>query len=177
LIRALARIRRRVPGAALLIVGDGPDRRRLESLAAGIEGHGSIRFAGAVSDEELPAYHAAADVFAMPCRSRLGGLEVEGFGIVFLEAAASGKPVVAGASGGAAEAVLDGETGLVIDGRRDDAVAEAISGLLLDPAQAERMGKAGRARAERTYAWPVLASRTSGFIREAVQGRTEGMGR
>lgn len=182
LIHALPRIRRRVPDAALLIVGNGPDRAYLDGLASDASARDAairdaIVFAGAVTDEELPAYHAAADVFAMPCRSRLGGLEVEGFGIVFMEAAASGKPVVAGASGGSAEAVLDGETGLVIDGRHEDAVAEAVSGLLLDPARAERMGKAGRARAERQFAWPVLAARTAGFLREAAEVGDKGVGR
>src|SRR5207245_8083084 len=92
LIRAMPRLLRRVPDAALLIVGGGPDRPRLDALAAEAP-RGSVAFAGEVPDAELPAHYAAADVFAVPCRSRLAGLEVTGFGIVFLEAAAAGKPV------------------------------------------------------------------------------------
>jgi len=166
LIRAMPRIRRRVPDAALLIVGGGPDRPRLEALAAGAPG-GTVVFAGEVPDGDLPAHYAAADVFAMPCRSRLGGLEVEGFGIVFLEAAAAGKPVVAGDSGGAAEAVRDGETGLVVDGRHQGAVAEAVASLLADPTRAAAMGKAGRARVERSFTWPRLAGTLARWLAEA----------
>jgi len=167
LIEAMETIRRRAPGATLLVVGGGPDRERLERLAAAAPA-GSVVFAGEVSDEQLPAYHAAADVFAMPCRSRLGGLEVEGFGIVFLEAGATGKAVVAGDSGGAAEAVEDGETGLVVDGRRIGRVAEAVSGVLLDPMRAGALGDAGRARAEREFAWPVLAERVGRVLKLAT---------
>jgi phosphatidylinositol alpha-1,6-mannosyltransferase len=169
LISSMGKIRARVPGATLLIVGDGPDAVRLRSMAASAD-PGSVIFAGAVSDEELPAYHSAADVFCMPCRSRLAGLEVEGFGIVFLEAAASGKPVVAGASGGAAEAVLDGETGFVIDGRAESAIVETVSSLLGDAELRDRMGKAGRRRAEDSYAWPILAERVSRVLRLAAGG-------
>ncbi len=165
LIRALPAIRRREPDAAMLIVGDGPDAARLRALAAD---HGpGVTFAGQVPDADLPAYHAAADVFAMPCRSRLGGLEVEGFGIVFLEAAAAGRPVVAGDSGGAAEAVADGETGLVVDGRNPGTVAEAVAGLLATPARAEAMGKAGRARVERLFTWPRLTNGLAQWLAEA----------
>ncbi len=166
LIRALPAIRRREPDAALLIVGDGPSRRGLEALA-GETPVGSLVFAGQVSDAELAAYHAAADVFAMPCRSRLAGLEVEGFGIVFLEAAAAGKPAVAGESGGAAEAVVDGETGLVVDGRHPGAVAEAVGSLLSNPSRAEAMGKAARARAERLFTWPRLTGRLARWLADA----------
>ncbi len=167
LIRAIPRILRRVPDAALLIVGGGPDRPRLEALAAEAP-PASVSFAGEVPDADLPAHYAAADVFAMPCRSRLGGLEVEGFGIVFLEAAAAGKPVVAGESGGAAEAVQDGETGLVVDGRHEGAVAEAVASLLADPGRAAAMGKAGRARVERSFTWPRLTETLARWLREAA---------
>jgi phosphatidylinositol alpha-1,6-mannosyltransferase len=169
LMRAMPRILRRVPDAALLIVGGGADRPRLEALAAKAP-RGSVAFAGQVPDADLPAHHAAADVFAMPCRSRLAGLEVEGFGIVFLEAASAGKPVVAGESGGAAEAVRDGETGLVVDGRHEGAVAEAVASLLADPARAAAMGKAGRARVERWFTWPRLTERLARWLVEAVGG-------
>lgn len=102
LIRSMAQIAARVPGAALLVVGDGPYRKRLEALA-GRAPRGSVVFAGQVSEADLPRYYRAGDVFAMPCRTRLGGLEVEGWGNVFLEAAACGRPVVVGDSGGARE--------------------------------------------------------------------------
>jgi phosphatidylinositol alpha-1,6-mannosyltransferase len=167
LIRAMTEIRRRVPGAALLIVGDGPYRSALERLAAGIPS-GSVAFAGQVSEEELPTYYAAGHVFAMPCRTRLGGLEVEGWGNVFIEAAACGRPVVVGDSGGARESVVDGETGVLVDGRSVEQVADAVSRLLEDPALAERMGKAGRERVERFYTWPRAVAQLGRWLRDAV---------
>jgi phosphatidylinositol alpha-1,6-mannosyltransferase len=166
LIEALPAVLRREPDAALLIVGGGPDRERLAQRAAEAP-PGAVAFAGEVSADDLSAYHAAADVFAMPCRSRLAGLEVEGFGIVFLEAAAAGRPAVAGDSGGAAEAVRDGETGLVVDGRHSGQVAEAIGALLADPHRADAMGKAGRDRVERRFTWPRLTGRLARWLAEA----------
>ncbi|MEX0991840.1 MAG: glycosyltransferase family 4 protein [Actinomycetota bacterium] len=167
LVRGMERIVRRVPDAVLLMAGTGPDHDRVVRLAREAPDR-SVVFAGVIPEEELPMYHAAADVFAMPCRSRAFGLEAEGFGMVFTEASASGKPVVAGRSGGAAEAVVDGETGLVVDGRQTEAVAEAVSGLLLDPFRAEHLGKAGRVRAERELAWTGIAGRYAGWLREAA---------
>jgi phosphatidylinositol alpha-1,6-mannosyltransferase len=161
-------IRRNHPEAVLLLVGEGSYRRRLEALSTSAP-TGSVVFAGGVPADELPTYHAAADVFAMPCRSRLAGLEVEGFGIVFMEAAATGKAVVAGDSGGAAEAVIDGETGVVVDGSDHEVVAGAISDLLSDPDRAERMGQAGRVRAVGGYAWSEIASDVAGWLREAAR--------
>ncbi|MFL5736942.1 MAG: glycosyltransferase family 4 protein [Actinomycetota bacterium] len=167
LIHALPTIRRRAPGARLLIVGGGPYRDTLERMA-GMAEPGSVLFSGEVSDDELPNYYAAGDVFAMPCRTRLGGLEVEGWGNVFLEAAACARPVVGGSSGGAPEAVDDGVTGLVVDGSHPGAVAEAVGGLLADPDRANAMGKAGRARVERTYTWPHAAALLAKWLREAA---------
>ncbi|MDP9296308.1 MAG: glycosyltransferase family 4 protein [Actinomycetota bacterium] len=167
LIRGLSTIRRRVPGTRLLIVGGGPYGEHLERMASDAE-PGAVVFSGEVSDEELPRYYAAGDVFAMPCRSRLGGFEVEGLGIVFLEAAACGRPVVAGNSGGAAEAVDDGVTGLIVDGSHPGAVAEAVGSLLVDPARARAMGKAGRARVERSYTWPHAAAKLAAWLQEAT---------
>ena len=169
LIRALRDARRRVPDATLLLVGDGPTRAGLEALAAQAP-PGSVVFAGEVEPSELPAVYAAGDVFAMPCHSRFAGLEVEGLGIVFLEAAACGKPVVAGRSGGSIEAVRDGETGLVVEGTEPKAVALALARLLGDPAEAARMGEAGRARIEEEFTWDGAAARLAGLLRDAVLG-------
>lgn len=171
LVEGLAQVRTRVPDAVLLLAGTGPDHGRIVRLAREAP-QGSIVFAGVIADEELPAYHAAADVFAMPCRSRWFGLEAEGFGMVFTEAGATGRPVVAGRTGGAAEAVLDGRTGLVVDGRQREAVAEAIAGLLLDPSRARSLGKAGRARAEGELSWRSVAERYVGWLSEAARGPT-----
>src|ERR1700742_5232488 len=128
LIRAMPSIRQRVPGAALVIVGGGPylDSLRRLAYSFGVAEH--VVFTEGVPGDELPAHHALADVFAMPCRTRGAGLDVEGFGIVFLEASATGVPVVAGNSGGAPETIRDGETGVVVDGWDVGAIAAAVSG-------------------------------------------------
>jgi phosphatidylinositol alpha-1,6-mannosyltransferase len=118
-----------------------------------------VVFAGQVSEEDLPRYYAVGDVFAMPCRTRLRGLEVEGWGNVFIEAAACGKPVVVGDSGGAPDAVRDGETGYLVDGRDTAAVAARLVTLLRDPDLRARMGAAGRAWVEAEWRWDVLAGR------------------
>jgi phosphatidylinositol alpha-1,6-mannosyltransferase len=167
LIRGMERIRRRVPDATLLIVGDGPARRRLEALAASAPA-GSVVLSGQVSEEDLPRYYAAGDVFAMPCRNRLAGLEVEGWGNVFIEAAACARPVVVGDSGGARESLVDGETGILVDGSDVRDVADAVAGLLADPARATAMGAAGRMRVERDHAWPRIAEHLAGWLRDAV---------
>ena len=144
------------PDLVVGVAGAGRDRRRLERLAAA--GGADVRFLGTVADEELPALVAAADVFAIPCRRRWAGLEQEGFGIVFLEAAACGVPQVAGDSGGAAEAVADGRTGFVVD-RPDDPVATAsvLARLLDDPDLRRAQGQAARRRAEAEFSYDVLA--------------------
>jgi phosphatidyl-myo-inositol dimannoside synthase len=167
LIRAMPRIRRDVPDASLLIVGDGPDRDRLVRLAADAPNR-SVVFAGQVSEGDLPRYYRAGDVFAMPCRSRLGGLEVEGWGNVFLEAAACARPVVVGDSGGARESLAPGETGLLVNGSDVAEVAGAVGSLLADPERADAMGRAGRERVVRAFGWSRAAEQLAGWLREAV---------
>ena len=164
LIRALPEIRRRVPGAALLLVSGGPYRKSLERLARGYGVAADVVFTGSVSWAELPAHYAAGNVYAMPCRTRAGGFDVEGLGIVYLEASATGLPVVGGDSGGAPDAVLDGETGYVVGGRDIPAIADRIAGLLLDPAKAKAMGAAGRAWVEREWRWDTQAARLAGML-------------
>jgi phosphatidylinositol alpha-1,6-mannosyltransferase len=167
LIRAMGSIRARVPEATLLIVGGGPYEAKLRALATAAPAD-SVLFAGEVSEHDLPGYYAVGDVFAMPCRTRAAGLEVEGWGNVFIEAAACARPVVVGDSGGAPEALIDGETGLCVDGRRVDAVADAVATLLADPGLARKMGEAGRARVVRSHTWPVIADRLARWLRAAA---------
>lgn len=169
LIRALPLIRRRVPGAALLLVGAGPYRDTLRRLTREHGAERDVVFTGSVPWEELPAHFAAGHVFAMPCRTRRAGLDVEGLGIVYLEASATGLPVVAGDSGGAPDAVREGETGHVVDGRRVAAVAARVADLLDDPARCQAMGERGREWVHREWRWDVLAPRLTALLsRSAV---------
>lgn len=158
LVAGWPRVLARHPDARLLLVGGGP----LEaSLRRAVTAHGlarSVVFTGPVDPADLPAYYAAGDLFAMPCRTRWAGLDVEGLGMVYLEAAACGRPVVAGTSGGAPEAVRDGVTGDVVDPRSPAAVADTIAGLLADPARAAAMGRAGRTWVEERWSWTTIAA-------------------
>ena len=158
LIRALARLAGTHPGLQGAIAGAGRDRRRLSRL---IESTGApVRLLGRVDDDDLPALYGSGDVFAMLCRSRWAGLEQEGFGIVFLEAAACGVPQIAGSSGGAAEAVVHGETGLVVDHPEAvDSVVDALATLLDDPQRRAAMAAASRARALEEFDQERLAAR------------------
>jgi len=165
LIRALPTIRRRVPGAALLIVSGGPYREKLQALARAEGVESDVVFTGSVRWEELPAHYAAGDVFAMPCRTRGAGLDVEGLGIVYLEASATGLPVLAGDSGGAPDAVREGETGYVVGGSDVPAVAGRLAELLADPARARAMGAAGRAWVEKEWRWATKAARLTELLR------------
>ncbi len=131
----------------MLLVGGGRLEKSLRRRSHRRGVHGAVSFAGSVPDEELPAYYAAADVFAMPVRSRWLGAEEEGFGVVFVEAAASGLPLVVGDSGGAGEAIEHGTTGLLVDGSAVNEIREALGRLLGDKALREKMGLAARKRA------------------------------
>jgi phosphatidylinositol alpha-1,6-mannosyltransferase len=179
LLRAWPAVIAKIPDAALLIVGGGSYARALHELArrtgltasvhsAGPAPHAAARpsvyFTGPVPQAELPAHYAAGDVFSMPCRTRRGGLDVEGLGIVYLEASATGLPVVGGDSGGAPDAILAGETGYVVGGRDVAAVSGRLIALLQDPAGARAMGEKGRAWVERDWSWDLTASRLRALI-------------
>jgi phosphatidylinositol alpha-1,6-mannosyltransferase len=160
-IRAVARLRRERPDLVLAIGGGGRDEGRLRRLAEELDA--PVRFLGRVPNDDLPALYGCADVFTMLCRNRWAGLEQEGFGIVFLEAAACGVPQVAGDSGGAAEAVADGETGVVVRDPGADTAVEAtriaFRDLLDDDDARRRMGAAARERAVTEFSYDVLAAR------------------
>jgi phosphatidylinositol alpha-1,6-mannosyltransferase len=164
LIKALPGIRRRVPEAALLLVGGGPYEDRLRALAGQLGVGDHVIMTGRVPWEELPAHFVAGDVFAMPCRTHGRGLDVEGLGIVYLEASASGLPVVAGRSGGAPETVLDGVTGNVVDGRDLDEITDKVATLLADPTLAGEMGEAGRRWVSRHWRWEDIAARLARLL-------------
>ncbi|MGW0605651.1 glycosyltransferase family 4 protein [Streptomyces sp. NPDC002644] len=159
LIRAMPRILAAEPDAVLLVVGGGPYEKDLRRLVRETGVERSVVFTGSVPWSELPAHYGAGDVFAMPCRTRRGGLDVEGLGIVYLEASATGLPVVAGDSGGAPDAVLDGETGWVVRGGSPAEAADRIVTLLGDAELRRRMGERGRAWVEERWRWDLLADR------------------
>ncbi|MBW8737412.1 MAG: glycosyltransferase family 4 protein [Streptomyces turgidiscabies] len=164
LILAMPRILAAEPETVLLIVGGGPYARELRKLAHETGVVDSVRFTGPVPWAELPAHYGAGDVFAMPCRTRRGGLDVEGLGIVYLEASATGLPVVAGDSGGAPDAVLDGETGWVVSGRSVEETADRITVLLGDAELRARMGERGRAWVEEKWRWDLLAEELKALL-------------
>ncbi len=156
LISATSELMKTRPRVHLLIAGTGRDLRRLKALAQST--NAPVTFLGFVSDDEVSELYGMADVFGMICRVRWGGLEQEGFGIVFLEAAACGVPQIAGRSGGADEAVLEGETGFVVDDPTDsNAVKQALEKLLTDSETKQEMGRNSRARAEKEFSYDYLA--------------------
>jgi phosphatidyl-myo-inositol dimannoside synthase len=164
LLRAWPTVIEKIPDAVLLIAGRGPYAKTLRQLAEEAGVAGSVIFTGPVPQDELAAHYAAGDVFSMPCRTRRGGLDVEGLGIVYLEASATGLPVVGGDSGGAPDAILEGETGYVVGGRDVNALSERLVALLQDPAGAKAMGEKGRAWVERDWNWDVIAARLRTLI-------------
>jgi len=162
-IRAVARVAREIDGLTMLIGGSGRDRDRLQQLID--ELRAPVRLLGRVSDDDLPALYGCADGFMMLCRNRWAGLEQEGFGIVFAEAAACAVPQIAGDSGGSAEAVVDGETGFVVrDPRNVGSVAERLHLLLGDSARRNSMAVASRARAVAEFDYGVLVSRLAAAL-------------
>ncbi|MGH9073375.1 MAG: glycosyltransferase family 4 protein, partial [Acidimicrobiales bacterium] len=170
LVEAAARLAHSYPDLTVAIVGSGREEARLARLVATTRA--PVRLLGHLPDSDLPPLYGAADVFAQPCRARWAGMEQEGFGIVFLEAAACGVPQVAGRSGGAAEAVVHGRTGLVVDHPGDPAaVAAALGRLLDDEAHRAALGRAARARVEACFTYDHLAARLAHALDAATPGR------
>jgi len=159
LLEALPRIIKEIPDVALVFVGEGPHRQQLDNLVKklGLQNH--VYFIGRIQFSELPKYICVGDVFAMPSRSRFFGLEVEGLGIVYLEASACGLPVIAGASGGAPDAVIAGETGLVVDGNNLDEIAQSCINLLKSKELRDQMGKNGRAWVIDNWRWEIWSNK------------------
>lgn len=158
LIKSWPAVQDAVPGARLAVVGEGHYGKKLERLVARVGVEDSVTFLGRLPREEMRDVVAAADIMAMPARTRGGGLDVEGLGIVYLEAQACGVPVIAGNSGGAPETVTE-ETGIVVDGKSRDDIARAVTTLLRDPQRRQAMGEAGRAMVRERFSWSVLGQR------------------
>lgn len=166
LIESMPEIIKRVPNAHLLMVGKGPYLDHLAKLVATNKLEEHVSFIGRIQYAELPQFICAGDVFAMPSRSRLAGLEVEGLGIVYLEASACGLPVVAGSSGGAPDAVVQGVTGLVVDGTNNTEIADAIVGLLNNSEDAMKMGVAGRQWIVDNWRWEIWSAQFNKLLEQ-----------
>lgn len=170
-IRALPRLAERVPNVHYAIVGNGEAEDDLRGLAAELGVADRVTFAGAIANDALPAWYHACDVFVLPTRPSNDGSEVEGFGIVFLEAAAAGKPTVGGRAGGVADAILEDETGLLVDPFDVEALITALERLALEPGLAQRLGCAGQARVQREGSAQVFAERVGEVLVSAVHAR------
>ena len=164
LIRALPIIQHTVANASLIIVGDGPYRKDLERLVKKLGLENFVHLTGKVSQTELSKWYAAGDIFAMPCRTRMGGWDVEGLGIVFLEGSATGLPVIVGDSGGAVDAVIDGETGFLVDGTNTAEIAGRIAYLFANPDVAQKMGEAGRNWVTQEWTWDQSFKKLDGLL-------------
>ena len=164
LIRALPEIQRTAPNASLIIVGDGPYRKDLERLVKKLELEKFVHLTGKVSQTELSKWYAAGDIFAMPCRTRMGGWDVEGLGIVFLEGSATGLPVIVGDSGGAVDAVVNGETGFLVDGTNTAEIAGRIAYLFANPDVAKQLGEAGRNWVTQEWTWDQSFKKLDGLL-------------
>jgi phosphatidylinositol alpha-1,6-mannosyltransferase len=164
LIESLPAILKKIPNAHLLLVGDGPYRNHLEKMVSKASLQAHVTFTGRIIYDKLPQYVSVGDIFAMPSRSRFFGLEVEGLGIVYLEASACGVPVIAGNSGGAPDAVIQGVTGLCVDGTDADQIAGAVIKILNDPALASRMGSAGREWIVDQWCWEIWSTKFNSLL-------------
>jgi phosphatidylinositol alpha-1,6-mannosyltransferase len=165
LIEAMPQILSKIPKAHLLLIGEGPYRQYLEKRAKDLEIDSDITFIGRVMYSDLPKYICLGEVFVMPSRSRLAGLEVEGLGIVYLEASACGLPVIAGNSGGAPDAVIDGVTGVVVDGKDQHVIATSIVNLLEDQEKAREMGRNGREWVINQWRWEIWSEKFRALLK------------
>jgi phosphatidylinositol alpha-1,6-mannosyltransferase len=165
LITALPQILQHHSDAHVLLIGAGPHKKHLEDLVEKFSVQDAVTFVGRIQDADLPRYICVGDIFAMPSRTRLAGLEVEGLGIVYLEASACGLPVIAGKSGGAPDAVLEGETGITVDGRDPAAIASAVKYLFDDPMRAKEMGQRGREWIISDWRWDVWATKFTDLLK------------
>jgi phosphatidylinositol alpha-1,6-mannosyltransferase len=168
-IRALPHVLRRIPNVVYVIVGDGPDRERLEGLAWSLGVKDRVVLAGEVNDRDLPDIYALSDVFVMPSRTELHACDIEGFGLVFLEANACGKPVIGGRSGGILDAIVEGETGLLVDPYEPEQIGNAIVLLLSDNELARRLGEQGRCRVTRDFTWRQVSTHVHNTIESIAQ--------
>ena len=164
LVQALPEIISQVPNVCLVLIGIGPREAHLRRLARRLNVESYIQFLGRVQYDKLPRHIQLGDVFAMPSRSRFFGLEVEGLGIVYLEASACGLPVIAGASGGAPDAVQEGVTGVTVNGNDVHDIAVAAIKLLNNPEQARTMGAAGREWSVAEWNWPLWGKKFSALL-------------
>jgi phosphatidyl-myo-inositol dimannoside synthase len=167
-MRAMQRVIRRVPDTCYLIAGDGPHRAALEKLAGELGIAHRVVFAGRIASDQLPVYYNLCDVFLMPSRARLEQDDVEGFGMVFLEAGACGKPSIGGRSGGIADAIVDGKTGVLVDPGDPAQVADALETLLEAPTLAEKFGKQARDHVVTEHNWPRTGARIDAILRQVA---------
>jgi phosphatidyl-myo-inositol dimannoside synthase len=170
-LRAIARLRRELPDVVYLIVGRGPEEQRLQKLSAELGIMDSVRFAGLVPGELLPDCYNLCDVFAMPNREEANG-DIEGFGMVFLEANATGKPVIGGRSGGTADAIVDGKTGFRVDVSQLDELTATLRKLLTDTSLRRQLGNAGRDRVQREFQWRDRARKLHDVSMEICKARS-----
>jgi len=168
-IRALPRLLRNVPDVTYIVVGAGP-QERLDRLARELGVRDRVIFTGLVPDDDLPALYALCDVYVMPSRQDLAQHSVEGFGLVYLEANACGKPVIGGRSGGIGDAVADGVTGLLVDPHDSEAIANAIDLLLTNRELAGQLGHQGRSRVVNEFTCDIVGKRVQGILSSIVYG-------
>lgn len=169
-IRALPQVIEKVPEVTYLIVGDGYYRADLERLARALGVDDHVVFAGRVNDSELPAIYALADVFIMASRQRVEANDVEGFGLVYLEASASSTPVIGGRSGGIPEAIVEGVTGLLVDPMDPADIGRALTRCLTEPGLSTKLGRAGAEWVRREFSWPKVVDRMQRVLTETVTG-------
>lgn len=169
---ALPKVCQTIPDLMYLIVGDGPQRRQLESLATDMGVRENVIFAGRVGAEDLPEIYALSDVFVMPSREQLETCDVEGFGLVFLEASACAKPVVGGRGGGIPDALVDGVTGLLVNPHDSEDIASTLTRLLTDSDLAMRLGQQGRLRVVKEFNWARVGDRVQGILESTLREKS-----